>query len=105
MYFKVGKILEYSSSTLIWIFLISYTVATISFSFLVSTFFSRANSAAAAGGVIFFVSFLPYNMMLIWEDRLEWFETLAGVSLLNFEYFKRLGAAAITNRSQQLRFH
>lgn len=56
-------------------------MVTICFSFFISTFFSRANSAAAAGGVIFFVSHLPYNMMLIWEERLEWFETLAGVSV------------------------
>jgi len=38
-----------SDATLIWMFMMSYTVATINFSFLVSTFFARANSAAAAG--------------------------------------------------------
>jgi ABC-type multidrug transport system permease subunit len=50
LYFlKYGKVIENSDVTLIWVFMMSYTVATINFSFLVSTFFTRANSAAAAG--------------------------------------------------------
>ena len=77
----------------------SYTVATINFSFLMSTFFNRANSAAAAGnffvewsivqsermlkfvgGILFFVSYLPYNMLLMWEEELSWYHILSGVS-------------------------
>jgi len=46
---KYGKVIENSDVTLIWILMLSYTVATINFSFMVSTFFTRANSAAAAG--------------------------------------------------------
>lgn len=80
LYFlQYGKVIEHSDISIIWIFMMSYTVATISFSFMVSTFFTRANSAAAAGGILFFVSFLPYNMLLIWEERLAWYHMLSGV--------------------------
>ncbi|ODN00384.1 ATP-binding cassette sub-family A member 2 [Orchesella cincta] len=83
---KYGKVIEFSDPVLIWVFLVSYTVATICFSFLVSTFFSRANSSAAAGGVIFFISYLPYQMMLVWEEQLKWFETLAGCLISNVAF-------------------
>ncbi|RZF44032.1 hypothetical protein LSTR_LSTR014479, partial [Laodelphax striatellus] len=52
--------------TLIYFFLLIYCVATIAQSFLISVFFSRANLAAASGGIIFFVLYLPYPFMVRW---------------------------------------
>ncbi|XP_049802768.1 ATP-binding cassette sub-family A member 7-like [Schistocerca nitens] len=65
-----GKILEHSDPSVVFLFLLLNCVATISLSFLISTFFSRANLAAAAGGIIFFVFYLPYPTMVIWEQDL-----------------------------------
>uniref|UniRef100_A0A3B4Y6J1 ATP binding cassette subfamily A member 3 n=1 Tax=Seriola lalandi dorsalis TaxID=1841481 RepID=A0A3B4Y6J1_SERLL len=59
-----GAVLTYSDPTLVFIFLLLFTVATINFSFMISAFFSRANVAAAAGGFIYFLSYLPY--LFLW---------------------------------------
>ena len=31
----------------------------------------RANIAAAAGGIIFFMLYLPYSFMVVWEESLH----------------------------------
>ncbi|XP_074552265.1 phospholipid-transporting ATPase ABCA3 [Halichoeres trimaculatus] len=59
-----GAVLSYSDPTLVFVFLLVFAVATINFSFMISTFFSRANVAAAAGGFIYFMSYLPY--LFLW---------------------------------------
>jgi len=55
-----GKMLNQSDGFLVFIFLLLYIISTIMFSFLVSTFFYRANIAAAAGGILWFVTYIPY---------------------------------------------
>ncbi|KAJ8398776.1 hypothetical protein AAFF_G00419730, partial [Aldrovandia affinis] len=55
-----GAVLTYSDPTLVFVFLLTFAVATINFSFMISAFFSRANVAAAAGGFIYFLSYIPY---------------------------------------------
>ena len=60
---QFGGVLENSNFILVFIFVLSFSIATICFSFLVSTFFSRANLAAACGGFFFFACFLPYNFL------------------------------------------
>uniref|UniRef100_A0A3Q3B3I0 ATP-binding cassette, sub-family A (ABC1), member 3b n=1 Tax=Kryptolebias marmoratus TaxID=37003 RepID=A0A3Q3B3I0_KRYMA len=59
-----GAVLTRSDPTLVFVFLLVFTVATISFSFMISAFFSKANVAAAAGGFIYFFSYLPY--LFLW---------------------------------------
>uniref|UniRef100_A0A7N6FB34 ABC transporter domain-containing protein n=1 Tax=Anabas testudineus TaxID=64144 RepID=A0A7N6FB34_ANATE len=59
-----GAVLTHSDPTLVFVFLLIFAVATISFSFMMSAFFSRANVAAAAGGFIYFLSYLPY--LFLW---------------------------------------
>lgn len=39
--------------------------------FLISTFFSKANLAAACGGLIYFSLYLPYVLCVAWRDRLN----------------------------------
>ncbi|CAL8304084.1 unnamed protein product [Merluccius merluccius] len=60
----MGAVLAYSDPSLVFVFLIVFAVATINFSFMISSFFSRANVAAAAGGFIYFLSYLPY--LFLW---------------------------------------
>uniref|UniRef100_A0A673N691 ATP-binding cassette sub-family A member 3-like n=1 Tax=Sinocyclocheilus rhinocerous TaxID=307959 RepID=A0A673N691_9TELE len=50
-----GAVLTYSDPTLVFFFLLVFAVSTINFSFMISAFFSRA-----AGGFIYFLSYLPY---------------------------------------------
>jgi ATP-binding cassette, subfamily A (ABC1), member 1 len=63
-------VLENSDPSLIFVFLLTYAVATISKCFLISAFFSKANLAAAAGGIIFFVMYLPYAFTVLWEEKM-----------------------------------
>lgn len=67
-YFQVGRVLEHSDPTVIFAFMLTFTIATISQCFLISVFFSRANLAAVCGGFIYFILYLPYTQLVQWED-------------------------------------
>ncbi|XP_007937732.1 phospholipid-transporting ATPase ABCA3 [Orycteropus afer afer] len=69
---KVKKgvaVLTHSHPSLVFVFLLCFAVASISFSFMVSTFFSRANMAAAIGGFLFFFTYVPYFFV---APRYDW---------------------------------
>uniref|UniRef100_A0A8C3JU42 ATP-binding cassette sub-family A member 2 n=1 Tax=Calidris pygmaea TaxID=425635 RepID=A0A8C3JU42_9CHAR len=57
---KYGKVLMHSDVLIIWLFLAIYAVATIMFCFLVSVLYSKAKLASACGGIIYFLSYVPY---------------------------------------------
>uniref|UniRef100_A0A669D085 ABC transporter domain-containing protein n=1 Tax=Oreochromis niloticus TaxID=8128 RepID=A0A669D085_ORENI len=65
---KYGKILQYSDPSVIFVFLLVFCVATISQCFFISVFFSKANLAAACGGLIYFVLYLPHVLCYAWRD-------------------------------------
>ncbi|XP_047388210.1 phospholipid-transporting ATPase ABCA7 [Sciurus carolinensis] len=67
---KLGDILPYSHPAVVFLFLAAFAVATVVQSFLLSTFFSRANLAAACGGLAYFSLYLPYVLCVAWRDRL-----------------------------------
>ncbi|KAM9386154.1 phospholipid-transporting ATPase ABCA1 [Pholidichthys leucotaenia] len=67
---KWGDILPYSDPTAVFFFLMAFATATIMQCFLISTFFSKANLAAACGGLIYFGLYLPYVLCVAWRDRL-----------------------------------
>ncbi|XP_066551415.1 ATP-binding cassette, sub-family A (ABC1), member 7 isoform X2 [Amia ocellicauda] len=67
---KRGDILPYSDPSVIFFFLASFATATILQCFLISTLFSRANLAAACGGIIYFSLYLPYVLCVAWRDHL-----------------------------------
>ncbi|XP_054718877.1 phospholipid-transporting ATPase ABCA7-like [Uloborus diversus] len=66
-----GNVMENSDPGVIFVFLVCYSVSTIMLSFLFSTLFSRANLAAAAGGMLFFIIYVPYPFLVLWEDRMS----------------------------------
>lgn len=41
----------------------------------------RANIAAAAGGIIFFILYLPYSFMVVWEEAIHSHIKIVSVSL------------------------
>ncbi|XP_059614826.1 phospholipid-transporting ATPase ABCA3 isoform X2 [Phlebotomus argentipes] len=47
--------------TILWFYLFIYSIATTMFCFMMSTFFSKANTAAAVAGLIFFIFYVPYT--------------------------------------------
>ncbi|CAH1774058.1 unnamed protein product [Owenia fusiformis] len=78
---SVGKVLAHSDPSVLLVFMICFTTATIMQCFLISVLFSRANLAAACGAIIYFVLYLPYTIMLRWEEDLTvTAKNLAGLS-------------------------
>ncbi|XP_040096160.1 phospholipid-transporting ATPase ABCA7 isoform X2 [Oryx dammah] len=67
---KFGDILPYSHPGVLFLFLAAFAVATVVQSFLLSAFFSRANLAAACGGLAYFLLYLPYVLCVAWRDQL-----------------------------------
>ncbi|XP_028661720.1 phospholipid-transporting ATPase ABCA1a [Erpetoichthys calabaricus] len=65
---KKGNLLPYSDPSVVFVFLASFAVVTILQCFLISTIFSRANLAAACGGIIYFTLYLPYILCVAWQD-------------------------------------
>ena len=57
---RVGDVLPHSDPTVVFVFLELFVIATVMFCFLVSTLFSRASTAAAASGIVWFMSYVPY---------------------------------------------
>ncbi|NXI48256.1 ABCA1 protein, partial [Galbula dea] len=79
---QLGNILPYSDPAVIFLFLGTFSVATISQCFLISTFFPRANLASACGGIIYFSLYLPYVLCVAWRDHIT-FPLRVLVSLLS----------------------
>ncbi|XP_056132314.1 phospholipid-transporting ATPase ABCA1 [Lampris incognitus] len=68
---KWGDILPYSNPAVVFFFLTAFATATVTQCFLISTFFSKANLAAACGGLIYFGLYLPYVLCVAWRDHLN----------------------------------
>nr|XP_056703951.1 phospholipid-transporting ATPase ABCA1 [Euleptes europaea] len=65
---KNGNLLPYSDPSVVFVFLSFFGMVTILQCFLISTLFSRANMAAACGGIIYFTLYLPYVLCVAWQD-------------------------------------
>ncbi|XP_038625429.1 phospholipid-transporting ATPase ABCA1 [Tachyglossus aculeatus] len=68
---KIGNLLPYSDPSVVFLFLSVFAVVTILQCFLISTLFSRANLAAACGGIIYFTLYLPYVLCVAWQDYVD----------------------------------
>nr|XP_033774294.1 phospholipid-transporting ATPase ABCA1 [Geotrypetes seraphini] len=79
---KMGNLLPYSDPSVVFTFLSIFAMVTISQCFLISTLFSRANLAAACGGIIYFMFYLPYVLCVAWQNFLG-FPLKLFVSLLS----------------------
>eukprot|EP01135_Chromosphaera_perkinsii_P008561 Nk52_evm3s1401 gene=Nk52_evmTU3s1401 len=58
-----ASVFENSDMSCITVFFLLFAVATISFSHLMSTIFSRAKVAAASAAVIYYVTYIPYTFL------------------------------------------
>ncbi|NXJ93214.1 ABCA3 protein, partial [Corythaixoides concolor] len=78
-----GAVLTNSDPTLVFTFLAIFSISSISFNFMVSTFFSRANVAAAAGGFLYFFSYIPYFFISPRYDVMSHSQKLASCLISN----------------------
>ncbi|KAJ7305756.1 hypothetical protein JRQ81_010122 [Phrynocephalus forsythii] len=78
-----GAVLTNSDPTLVFTFLTIFSISTISFSFMVSTFFSRANIAAAAGGFLYFLSYIPYFFIVPRYDLMSHSQKISSCLISN----------------------
>ncbi|XP_040926208.1 retinal-specific phospholipid-transporting ATPase ABCA4-like isoform X1 [Betta splendens] len=65
-----GRVLNYSDPVLLFLFLLTFTTATIMQCFLLSVFFNQANLAAACCGIVYFALYLPHIFCFAWQDRI-----------------------------------
>ncbi|XP_077499685.1 phospholipid-transporting ATPase ABCA1-like isoform X2 [Amblyomma americanum] len=68
---KFGQVLDHSDPGVIFVFLACFGASIVCKAFLVAALFSRANIAAAAGGILFFTCYLPYPFVKQWKDHLN----------------------------------
>ncbi|XP_075994204.1 retinal-specific phospholipid-transporting ATPase ABCA4a [Genypterus blacodes] len=65
-----GRVLNYSNPVILFLFLLSFTTATIMQCFLLSVFFNQANLAAACCGIIYFSLYLPHILCFAWQEHI-----------------------------------
>ncbi|KAM8731034.1 retinal-specific phospholipid-transporting ATPase ABCA4a isoform 1-T1 [Acanthopagrus schlegelii] len=65
-----GRVLNYSNPILLFLFLLTFTMATIMQCFLLSVFFNHANLAAACCGIVYFTLYLPHIFCFAWQERM-----------------------------------
>lgn len=78
-----GKILNYTQPTLFFVFLLLYVIATIAFCFMISTFFNKANSAAFAAGILYFLTYFPFFFLRDQYETMTQSEKMAACLLHN----------------------
>ena len=88
-----GRMLMNSDPFLIFVFLLIYSASSIMFCFCLSTFFYRSNIAAAAGGILWFLSYIPYFFLANYYNTLSLSQKLA--SCLDFQVGMAFGASLI----------
>ncbi|XP_015840360.1 phospholipid-transporting ATPase ABCA3 isoform X2 [Tribolium castaneum] len=64
-------IFTYSNPIILFLFLLFYVCATITFCFSVSVFFSKANTAATVAGLLWFLSYAPYLFLQSQYEQLS----------------------------------
>ncbi|CAH0549210.1 unnamed protein product [Brassicogethes aeneus] len=74
--FKINIFVRADPSVML-LFLSFYASSIVMFCFAVSVFFSRADTAAAVAGLLWFISFMPYLMLQDQNDRLSLAEKMA----------------------------
>jgi ATP-binding cassette, subfamily A (ABC1), member 4 len=73
-----GGVLEHSDGFVVFVFLVVFTIATITQCFMFSVFFSRANLAAACAAIFYYIGYLPYAFVVQWEEYMHsWHKALA----------------------------
>ncbi|BFG01721.1 ATP-binding cassette sub-family A member 3 [Drosophila madeirensis] len=75
-------VLTHANFSALLFFLIIYIIASICFCFMMATFFSKASTAAAVTGLIWFIAYIPYSFTINTYDDLS-LGTKLGWSLIS----------------------
>lgn len=76
-----NSVFTYSSATALWVFLLIYSITTIMFCFMLSVFFSKANTASAIAGLVWFLMYSPYTFI---QQRYDTISLATKVSMCLF---------------------
>ncbi|XP_008580998.1 PREDICTED: ATP-binding cassette sub-family A member 13-like, partial [Galeopterus variegatus] len=68
---KTSGIFLHSNAFIIFFFLLDFGVSVVMLSFLLSAFFSQANTAALCTSLVYMISFLPYIVLLVLHNQLS----------------------------------
>ena len=80
---QFGMVLENSNPLVVFIFILTFCISNVTFSFLISALFSKANLAAACGAFIYFICFQPYNLIDYYNQNLSLSTNILAVSFLS----------------------
>ncbi|KAL9704634.1 hypothetical protein quinque_008152 [Culex quinquefasciatus] len=64
-------VFTFADWSVVWVYLLVYSVVTIMFCFMMSTFFSKANTASGIAGLMWFVFVMPYNIAFANYDTMS----------------------------------
>nr|UOU03313.1 ATP-binding cassette subfamily A3-2 [Brachionus rubens] len=78
-----ASIIDKTDPFLFGLFLFLYASSSITFTFLCSTFFKKANSAAAGAGVIWFFSYLPYIFISLRYEKMTLVDKILALFMNN----------------------
>lgn len=78
-----GSVLNNSDPSLLFVFLMCYSCSIISFCFMMSTFFTKANTGANAGGIIYFLLYFPYFFLTNYYETMTRSEKMATCLIFN----------------------
>nr|XP_035109261.2 ATP-binding cassette sub-family A member 13 isoform X1 [Callithrix jacchus] len=68
---KTSGIFAHSNGFIIFLFLWDFGVSVVMLSYLLSAFFSQANTAALCTSLVYMISFLPYIVLLVLHNQLS----------------------------------
>uniref|UniRef100_A0A8C5J8G4 ATP binding cassette subfamily A member 13 n=1 Tax=Junco hyemalis TaxID=40217 RepID=A0A8C5J8G4_JUNHY len=68
---KASGIFAYSNGFLIFLFLLEFGVTVIMLSYFLGAFFSSADTAALCASLVYMISFLPYIVLLVLQNQLN----------------------------------
>ncbi|KAK3590747.1 hypothetical protein CHS0354_030987 [Potamilus streckersoni] len=90
-----GNVLSLTDPTLFYVFLFCYSLSVIAFSFMVSTFFKKANTAAFCAGILFFLTFCVFYFLDKYYSTMTQSQKLAACLLSNIAMAFGIKAIAI----------
>ncbi|XP_005105583.1 ATP-binding cassette sub-family A member 3 [Aplysia californica] len=84
-----GAVVANTNPFIVFLFLVCFSLATITFCFAVSVFFKKANTGAAVGGILFFCMYIPYFFLQKRYETLSLSDKL--VACLDFQVAMAFG--------------
>ena len=75
-----GRVLERTDPSVVFLFMLAFSVATIMQCFMFSVIFSKANLAAACAAIFYFIGYLPYAICVRWEEFMRTWQKAVAVS-------------------------